>query len=72
MCTCLQVKQLTAAALPLIQAFNLTVLNNPAATTVLDQVVNSALVDNILGRLQNVTDTTAPVLQTLLVGQYDS
>jgi hypothetical protein len=62
-----QVKQLSAAALPLIEVFNATVINNPVASGALDRVAMSPLVNGIVERLQNLTSQGTPAVQTLLV-----
>lgn len=62
-----QVKQLSAAALPLIAAFNATVINNPAVSGALNTAASSPIVDGLVERLQNLTSQGAPVVQTFLV-----
>ncbi|BDA49964.1 hypothetical protein COCOBI_15-0920 [Coccomyxa sp. Obi] len=60
------VQKITLEALPLIAAYNTTVVNTPVGQSALESAANSPLLTAIFAELQRLSSQTAPVAQTLL------
>ena len=63
----MQIKQITADITPILNTFSQGILQNPAASRILDELTSGPGVTAFIDQVQSLADMLSPNIQSLLV-----